>query len=154
MDWAQIYFLGVAAMLLAVHFSGSPTVQKLGLVLLAAYVGSNIAVGLFGFARAPLVLPSLHAVLALVVAVVGIRARSRIAANVFALYALMVGAEVGLFTIRAQGGYRYFATLNGIFAVQLLLVGGSGAWLAVRRWAASGGERPRPHPARGPRVAR
>lgn len=148
MDLASLFGIAVLVMLLLVWASGDHVRQKLGILLLFAWAGSNLAVGFWGFTHAPLVIPSLDAAVAIAMAIVGYTNKSRIALILFAIYVFVGAVHVGAFALRAEMTYNYYATLNAAFALQLIALGVSAARLVVYRWAVWGGERLRPYPAR------
>lgn len=129
--------------------SASEALQKIALLLLTAWASTNASVHLLGFTDAPLLIPSIDVVVAMAVALVGYRYRSRIALVVFSLYLAVSALHVVAFVSRWEGGYAYYAALNALFLAQLISVGAPGAWLAIHRWVAARRERARPHPALG-----
>lgn len=148
----MVFGLLVAVVLLCARASHQHVLQKIALVLLFAWSSSNVAVEVMGFARAPLAIPTLDAIAAVMIAVVGYRHRSNIAIVVFALYALVGWAHVAAFVLKAQETYTYYAALNCLFLAQLLVVGAPSAWLALHSRPAAGGERARDHRAHSPLV--
>lgn len=149
MSLAAAYGLTVAAMMLCVWRSRAHVLQKLGFCLLADWALGNAIVQGMGYDHAPLMIPSLHGALAVLVAMVGYKHRSQVALVVFLCYALAGVVHVGAFVTHRQATYAYYATLNLLFLAQLVTVGATGARLAVRHWAAGSRQRPRAHPARG-----
>jgi hypothetical protein len=144
-----LYGLAVAAMLACVWLSRSPVLQKTGLLLMYAWALSNLAVDWLGFERAPLLVPSLDAIIAILIAITGYRSRSRLSLVVFGIYAIIGSIHVWALLTQMQETYTYYATLNLLFLSQLLILGGSGAWLALRSRAAGGHQRLGPyHPRR------
>ena len=109
--------------------------------LFTAWAASNVAATLLGLDHAPLVIPTIHAVLAICVAIVGIAYRSRAAASVFGLYLLMTLCDVGSFIARVDGSFAYYLTINALFCLQLLVVGGESAWGIIWAWSARSRER-------------
>lgn len=143
-----LFGLAVALVITVSFLSPSVVLQKLSLLFLLAWSTTNVAVWGAGFVHAPLVIPSIDAVVAVMVAVVGYHSRSRVARAVFILYGLVVAFHVGSFITHTQGQYVYYAALNLLFLTQLLIVGTTGAWLAVRHWPIARGQRLRPDPSR------
>jgi hypothetical protein len=148
MDTSSMFGLAVIAVLLLAWSSDDHVRQKLALLLLFAWASTNIAVDFMGFGHAPLVIPSLDAVAAILVALVGYTNRSALAAIIFILYAMVGLTHITAFVFHAQGTYNYYASLNVLFACQLIILGASSAWMGFHRWAVRGRERPRPHLAR------
>jgi len=127
----MLYGAGVAAVLLFAAASRVMVFQKLALVLMGAWMLSNLAFEIVGPNAFPLTFPTIEAGLAVVVATIGIANRSRIALGVFALYGLMIVTH----TVAIAGGfthlYTYKAMINVEFVGQLLVVGGPSAWMAL-----------------------
>ena len=143
-----VYGLVVGLVMLLALGSHEHVRQKLAILFLVDWISTNLAVDLMGFSRAPLLIPSLDAVVAILVATIGYKNRSTIALVVFLLYVIVGGVHVGAFILHAQETYAYYATLNMVFLAQLLAVGGSSAWLAIRRRPDRRRQRVRPYPAR------
>lgn len=143
MSPAIAYGLLVALVALISWASQSVVLQKLGLVMLVVWAASNLIVEFLGFARAPLLLPTTDAILALWVAWIGYFHRSRVALAVFLLFALIAYAHVVAFLTCTEASYSYYLTLNLISLAQLLTIGVPGAWLALRHWTVARRERPR-----------
>lgn len=149
MDASTVFGLLSTAVLVLALTSDFHVFQKLGLILLLAWATTNIAVEMLGFAQAPVVIPSLDAAFAIIVATIGYINRSRVALVVFLLYALVGSVHVGAFVLHKQATYGYYATLNVLFLAQLLTVGAASGRMAVCRWIAFGRQRFRLDPSRG-----
>ena len=149
MDAATIFGALVILTVGSAWLSGNQVLQKLSLVLLAAWASTNLAVEALGFVRAPLIVPSMDAVFAIIVATIGYMNRSHIALVVFLLYAAVGSVHVGAFILHSQSTYSYYATLNILFLAQLLTVGATGAWVGIRHWTDRSHQRFRSHPSRG-----
>lgn len=149
MDISTLFGLVCVITLLIAWASPSQVCQKLGLVLLAAWASSNVAVEVLGFLKAPVIIPSLDAAFAVVIATIGYLNRSRIALVVLLIYLLVGAVHVMAFILRTQSTYSYYATLNILFLAQLLTVGIAGARMAVSHRSDWRGQRLRHHPARG-----
>jgi hypothetical protein len=143
-----VYGILVGLVMLLALGSHEHVHQKLSILFLGAWMTTNLAVDLMGFSHAPLLIPSIDAVVAIMVAAIGYANRSTIALAVFLLYVIVSGVHVGAFILHVQETYAYYATLNTIFLAQLLVVGGSSAWLAIRRRPDRRRQRVRPYPAR------
>ena len=122
--------------------SGSHVNQKIALVLLFAWCATMI-VSALGLARENLMLPSIDAIAAIVVAQIGGKRFPPIAVVVFGLYAVVGLVHVLARVLAMQETYTYFATLGYLFLAQLLTVGALSGRLAIHRWSAAGRERPR-----------
>lgn len=109
-------------------------VIKLGLLLFLAWVACNVAVKVQGFSHAPLLIPSIDAVIAVCVAGLALANRDLVAAAVFALYLVVGVIHVYAFSTHAQGTYPYYLALNLAYLGQVVVVGGAGgrAYLANR----------------------
>lgn len=154
MDGYAIGFgLLVAAVLLAAMVSDDHVRQKLSLVMLGAWGTSNLAVASLGFQHAMLVIPYLDLAAAIVVAVTGYTSRSASALVVFLIYGAALFTHVAMFTLHEQGTFTHYTLTGYMFLAQLLTVGASSAWLAVRRWSDRSRERLRPFHARRPDLA-
>lgn len=151
--YALAFGIGVALVLFLAWTSGSHVHQKLSLLFLFAWSVSNVVVELVGFTDAPLLIPSLDAVMAILVAVLGYRYRNPTSIAIFTLYLLVGAVHVVAFILHLQGTYTYYATLNLLFLVQLLTVGGSSAWLALHIGADSLHQCASAHPPRRKGVA-
>ena len=144
-----VYGLLVAATLLAAWASDSHVCQKLGLLLLFDWAATNLAVNYMGFEQAPLLVPTLDGIAAILVAMVGLRNGSRAALAVFCLYGLVGLVHVVGFASHNQGTYTYYAALNVLFLLQLITVGGtSAARITIRARVPGRDKRLRPDPAR------
>lgn len=108
---------------------------KLGLILLAAYVACNLAMAANGKAHAPMLIPTIDAILALLTAGIVALDHSKTAAVVFALFVLVEIVHVAAFQTRTQGSHTYFLYLNLIFLAQVVAVGSSGASVLIVRLA-------------------
>lgn len=148
MSLSTAFGLVTAIVVLLSLASRSHVFQKIALLLLGAWATTNIAVELLGFVKAPLIVPSLDAVFAILVAAVGYANRSRIALFVFLLYALVGCEHVVAFVLRVQSTYWYYATLDVLFLAQLLIVGAASGWMALRHRTDRSYQRLRPHLAR------
>lgn len=148
MTASEYFALAVFATMLCAWWSGDHVRQKLALLLMLDWAATNLAVNYLGFERAPLVMPSLDAFVAILVVLVGYAHKSRVSLVVFGIYGLVGLAHVAAFIFRTQGTYNYYATLNAEFASQLIVVGGSGAWMAFHRWTDWSRERLHPYSAR------
>lgn len=149
MDAYAITFGALVALVLILGLLADDHVrQKLSLVLLGAWVTTNMAVEYLGFQHAMLVIPYLDLAAAILVALIGYLNRSRPALIVFVLYGLVLFTHVAMFTLHEQGTFTHYTLTGYLFLAQLLTVGASSAWLAVHRWAARSRERLRPVSAR------
>ncbi len=145
MDISTMFGLAVATTLLLAWLLGDHVQQKLAILLLFAWASTNLAVNYLGFGRAPLVVPSLDALVAILVALVGYRNRSIVALVVFAGYAIVGVVHVVAFAAHETATYDYYETLNILFALQLMTVGASSAWTSLRTRFPRGHQRSRSH---------
>ena len=150
---ASLYGLGVLACAALAWASGSHVAQKAALVLMGAWATTNVAVAALGFRGVPLCAPTIEALCAALIAVTGYLNRSRLCLVVFFLYGAMLGAHLTAYIAGWTGRYWYFAAINSLFILQLVSVGGCGAWLAVRSGIFARGERGRHLRPRGAHLA-
>ncbi len=143
MDLSTAFGLLCAVVVLLALASDWHVYQKLAMVLMVAWASTNIAVELMGFDKAPVIIPSMDAVFALVVATIGYMNRSRIALVVFSWYGVVGSVWVGAYLMHAQSGWWCYATLDVLFLAQLLTVGAASAWMALRHWTAGRHKRAR-----------
>jgi len=148
MDWASIYGLATLIVVGLAALSRDQVCLALALVFGAAWFVTNQAVAVLGFTHAPLMIPSFDAVAALCVAMIGARHRSRLALDIFILYAVVLLWHIVAFVTRIDGSYQHYLVANLLFAAQLALVGGHSGWRAVYHWTLGRGERARAGPAR------
>ncbi len=144
-----MYGILVALVIGLAWLSRDHVVQKLGLCLLLAWAATNVVVNYFGFAQAPLLNPTIDAIVALFVASLGYTHRSRLALVVFLLYVAVGAIHVVAWTQHGQETRVYYDVLGVLFLAQLFAVGGVGGRLALHHWLASRRPRFRPHPLGG-----
>jgi hypothetical protein len=125
----------IAALVLAVISRRVPLI-KLGLILLAAWGACNVVVITHGHASAPLLIPTIDAILALLTAGVAAIDHDKTAGAVFAIFVGVQIVHVAAFETHTQGTYSYFLTLNLLFLAQVLVVGGWSAWVVVADYLA------------------
>jgi hypothetical protein len=132
MDWASFYGLLTMGVAFLAYASGSRAAQHVSLIFLSVWILTNTAVEVMGYERAPLLIPSVDAVSALLVAMVAFVQASRLAAAVFGLYVLVGAIHVAAFILHRQGTYPYYLALNVVFLIQLAAVGGACAGMVLR----------------------
>lgn len=137
----DIYGVLTVFAVLSAWASRNHVIQQVGLFLLCEWAFSNIGYALLGAHQAMLVIPSVNAVLATLCAIIGFKNKSRLALVVFILYGFVGVTHVLAFASRKDGTYAHYLALNVLFALQLLSVGGAGAWMAIRRWVPRRSER-------------
>lgn len=145
--FAQLMFFAIAVsvMIVAAWASKDHVVQKMSLLMLAAWAFSNIALAAVGYEREPLLVPSIDAVVAATVAYVGFVNRSRLAIVIFTLFALLACVHVVAFATYTTESYFYYLAKNAIFLTQVFIVGGFGAWVAIRTRLHPRSQRASPH---------
>ena len=124
--------LTIFALTLAI-VSKRPDLIETGAVLLLAWLLCNAVVILNGHTKAPLLIPTIDAILGLFVAGIAAHNQSRIAAVVFAIFLGVQMVHVAAFRLHTQGSYSYFLTLNLLYICQLVVVGGAGVASVVAR---------------------
>ena len=132
--FAQLLFFAVtvSAMIISAWASKEPVAQKLALLLLAVWALSNVALAAVGYEREPVLVPTLDGVIAATVAYVGFVNRSRLALIIFALFGLLGCVHLAAFVTHRTESFYYYAAKNAIFLTQVFIVGGFGAWVAIR----------------------
>lgn len=122
----------LAALVLSI-LSKRPLLERLGWLMMAAWVLCNLVTIFVGFTRAPLLIPMIDTMLALCVPMIA--GRSSVGAVVFGLFVAVAIVHVDAFLTHTQGTPPYYITLNALFLLQVVAVGGvSGlACLADRR---------------------
>lgn len=159
MSFGELFGGLVAVTALLSWMSRDQVIQKLWFVLLMEWASTNLAVDYLGFDRAMLVIPPINGVLATVVATIGLshyrnRAGLAAAVGVFAIYGAVGVTHVAAYATLTVGTNLHYATLNGLFFLQNLILGGIGGWLAVRHRSAGRRQRARADNPRGQGVAR
>lgn len=150
--WTVFYGVISLAVVGIAWLSDDHAIQKIGMLLLFAWATTNVAVEFLGFQEAPILIPSIDAMVAILTAIIGYRTKSRVALVVFLLYVSVALIHVGAYMLRKEGVYTYYAILNLFFLAQLITVGGAGAWMALSRRSFVRGERARAGAARWPRM--
>lgn len=146
MDIGSMYGILVALVVGLTWLGRDHVTQKLGILLLTAWASTNIVVNYMGFEQAPLLNPSIDAVIAILVAALGYTHRSRLALVVFLLYVVVGATHVIAWANHDQETRAYYDVLGILFLAQLFAVGGVGGRLALVHWFASRDPRFRPHP--------
>lgn len=103
--------------------SGRVLLIRLAWLLLGAWGTCNVVTMVYGFARAPLLIPIIDAILALCVPLIA--ARSKTASVVFGLFVAIGIVHVDAFLTHTQGSTPYFVTLNLLYLAQVVTVGGA-----------------------------
>lgn len=143
----QLIFYGVlvSAATIMAWLSRDAVVQQLALLLLTAWALSNAALAAFGYAGEPYIVPSLDGAIAVAVAWVGYRNRSRPALVIFLLYAFLGGLHLAAWLTHREQSYAYYGAKNLVFIFQVITVGVVGGDYALRRWSLGRFERARAH---------
>jgi hypothetical protein len=137
-------FYGLATLIaiLLTASAGREAPLRVGCLLGVNWLFSNIAVYVFGFARAPLLMTPLDAVTAIGILMVGLRYCCRIGKSVFAIF--MVGGLVHAvsYALHGEASRLSYTALNLLYLAAVALVGWTGlAGLAHRHGRESGGAR-------------
>lgn len=151
MDWTVFYGAWTLIACAIAWGSRDHVIQKLSLVLLAAWALSNLAYAALGKASVPVCDPTIEALCAGLAAGIGYANRNRPALAVFVLYGAMLTIHAGFIIAHRPLSGAYIPMVNAVFMAQLLVVGGCGAWLAIRSRLHSSDQRPgylRPRSAR------
>lgn len=145
---AGYYGLGTCLMLALVWASGDMVLQKLGLCLLVSWVATQAADAGFGILGTPLFMPTVQGFLCGVVALLGHKYRSRVAFWIFALYGGELAVHLTAWITGRIETFAYRSTLNVLFAMQGIILGGAGVKSCVRVGVLGSGEWGRSLPAR------
>lgn len=126
MDWQTFYgLLAVAGVGLAL-WSNNPVLTKLALLLEACWLVSALTDDAFNLHRAAMIIPAADGVLAILVAMIGRAARSKVALAIFGLFVLQGVVHVIAIMNHLEATREYIETSNAVFAAQVLIVGGFG----------------------------
>lgn len=132
--WVMYGLLTLTSLLLA-WGSGKTTLQKLAIFMLISWSGSNIAVSLFGLNGAPIVIQTLDALIAVLIATLGVATKSKTALLVVILFLFEAVTHIVAFSTDRAGSEPYYLVLNMIFVLQLCMIGGASAsacWASIR----------------------
>lgn len=152
MGTGTVFIVAVAVTLGSAWVSHDHVLQKLSLLLLLAWAATNLIINCVGFERAPLVVPSIDAFVAVLVAVTGYHRKSWAAMCVFGIYAVIALVHISAFVLQMLTTYAYYAVLYSLFLAQIIIVGAASAWVAFLARPNLGGEWLHRHHARRPRV--
>lgn len=141
MTSAQMLQLDCYALLMGgVYLLGWATkdaiIHRVTFLSLIGWALANISVDLFGFGGAPFINPTINAVLAVTIGLIGHRNRSMLCFVLVLLYLAEETVTLGAFSMHAQGERLCYLLLNCIFILRMLAIGGwSVAWLVASRSA-------------------
>lgn len=122
-----LYAAMVAIAALAAWSAPSPAIRWLAALLAADFTASNVALWVVGYAHEPLLVPSIDAVVAIGVAIAGLKYRSlNIAGSVFMLFGALGVVHVMAIGAGLSQSYTYYALKNAIFLAQVSIIGGAG----------------------------
>jgi hypothetical protein len=147
MLWMALYAGLTVAMLLLAMASGVRAYQLQGCCLALSCLLCNLATGLFGFDHAPVAMPMIDVLVAILCMAVEKHWPSPAGRFVITLFGAEALTHVIFFLRHAEGTYAYYALLNVIFACQVIQVGGAaGVDVAYDRiWSVSAGLHPVRH---------
>lgn len=150
-NWPLIYLLAVSGVLLLSLLGGNRRTSGLAAILFASYCATNAAVVGLGHSHATLIIPTINALAAMSVAVLGLSTPSFAALGTFGLYLILIlGVHLWAFVIlRAPGSFPHYLAANVVFIAQLLLVGGYSVRDLIRSRPTPRVQRGRIGPARG-----
>lgn len=123
--WPTFYLVCTLATVLLAWVSGSNSRQKLALIMVVGWIQQNVWTVSIGFANAPVWIASSDLVLMLLSFLVAYAHRSYAGALLVALFGIRSTVHLSAHLSGWQGNYLYYASLNVIFLLQLLVVGGS-----------------------------
>ena len=121
----MIYGAILAGVLLLCWACDDTTTQRLGLWMLMSWALSNASIAWLGFDNAPLLIPAINGLIAVMIAMLGYRKRSLTVLLVFALFLGEAGINWLAYAEHMQGSYDHYAILNCIFLLRMAVVGGS-----------------------------
>ena len=130
-----IFGLLLAFTMILAWGSDTPAYQKIAMLLLGSWSASNVCVALLAYARAPMIIPSIDALIAVMAAGVSIRARSETGLAVVLLFVVEEVTHALAYASGATGHRDYYIVLNVIFLAQVLIVGGVSGERALRHWS-------------------
>ena len=148
MDFAHGFGTLLALVMALTWVTHYHVLQKIGMLFLGAWAVTNIAVHYGGFTTNALVAPSIDAAAAILIAILGYTHRSEAARIIVILYLLVEGAWLTAYLMHAQLSRTLYDTLGVLFFIQLTVLGGASAWLAIRNRTSLGGQRLRFSPTR------
>lgn len=131
--WPLIYLVGAVAVSTLAALTKDYVKHWLGLTLLWSWTISNYCVWNWGFDGAATYLAIGELALTTVAAGIGYSNRSVLALIIVLLFGCQEAVQVLFHFVARQGTWWYYASLNVIFALQLLTVGGASAAPAFRR---------------------
>jgi hypothetical protein len=136
--WAIFYGILASAVLFIAWRSGHVLVQKAAAVLFSAWAVSNFVVSFLGFEYSPYILPVLDTVWALYCCVLCLNKKPLWLIEVIVLFCASIGAHVAyhvdITIYKSVNAYTYFASLNVLFLLQLIVVGAEGAKHVTLPW--------------------
>ena len=110
----------------------------LSVLLLWSWTLANICVWRWGYQDAPNGLALSELALAVMAASIGYSLKSRIALVVVCLFGLQEAVQVGSRILGREGDYLFYASLNVIYMLQLLVIGGASGAAALQRFWPTG----------------
>lgn len=131
--WALFYgTITVVAILLALHGRHAPL--QCGLLLLTDWFGTVLAETFMGFDRAPIVIAALDASIAVCVLWVAVRNRCEVGAMIFAIFLVGGLYHVASFVSGNVSSATYYAFLNVLYLLSVLIVGKAGVEERLDSW--------------------
>lgn len=115
----------VATVLLLAWLSANSVTQKLSLLMLLSWVGSNALIVLLGFERQPIVNGAFTGVVGILVALLGIKHTSKVCLAVVSLFILEEAVDIAAFLYQFDGKRLQYVLLNGVFILRMMTVGGA-----------------------------
>lgn len=114
--------------------------ERLALVMFGSWAGCNLAVVVFGFDQAPVVIPLIDGIAGVCAGMVAVWKRSRLAGAIFGLFVAEGVWHVAsyllgpIFPAIAPGSFMHYRGANVVFILQTVALGGGGGWMAFDRW--------------------
>lgn len=120
---SMLFAAGVLAVVVFAFLGKDVCTQKLSLVMVGSWSMSNLLVDALGYSGASLVLPVLDALCVVYVMSMALKDRCFPCLSVLTLFTLMSLTHVLFHAISGIESWGYWAILNVLFALQLLIVG-------------------------------
>jgi len=130
----MVFYAFLTFVMLALTLASGVRAYRLqGACLALSCIVCNLATGLFGFEHAPVAMPMIDVLVAILAMLVEKHWPSPAGRLVITLFGVEVLTHVVFFLRHSEGTHAYYAVLNAIFACQVMEVGGSAGIDVARR---------------------
>lgn len=141
--WPIFYLITATAVLSVSALSRDNVKFWLAVLLMWSWTLANFCVWKWGYADAPDAMAWAQLALMIAAAAVGHANQSYIALIIVALFGAQLTIQVGSRLTGSEGSYLFYASLNVLYLLQLIVVGASSATASLRRlWAGHIAHRP------------